>query len=117
MLAGQLGRRVTIQQRSTTKDAYGQQSTTWDDLLDVWADVKPLNARELMAAQSVQSSITHSITLRYQPRLADPQIVAALRIKLVKDNVTRYFNITGSRDDHEERHMLVLDAVEGLSNG
>lgn len=115
--AGELNRRLTIQSRSTTQDTVGGQSTTWATIATVWANIEALTARELMAAQAVQSSVSHQITIRYQPLLADPKAVAEMRAVLVRDGVTRIFNIHGSRDEGERRRNIILDAEEGLSDG
>lgn len=115
--AGAFNRRITLQQRSVTQDTAGEPAHTWTDVTTVWANVLPLNARELMAAEAVQSSVTHQITIRYQAQFADPGAVAKMRASMTKDGVTRYFNIHGSRDDGEKRQNLILDAEEGLNDG
>ena len=115
--AGELHRRITLQTRSVVVDTFGGQSTTWIDLTTVWANIQSLTDRELMASQAVQSSVTHEITIRYQVQFADPKVVAAMRATLLKDGVTRIFNIHGARDDGERRELLILSAEEGLNNG
>lgn len=115
--AGALNRRITLQSRSTSQDASGGQLLTWTDVATVWANVDPLSGRELLAAQAVQSAVSHQITIRYQVQFADPLVMAKMRARLVKDGVTRYFNIHGSRDEGEMRQDIIMDAEEGLNNG
>lgn len=117
MRSGDLNRRIILQQRSTAQDTFGQQSTTWTDFATVWAKVEPLSGREQMAAQAMQSSVTHQITIRYQTQFADPKVMAAMRATLTKDGVTRIFNILDARDEEERRHSLIMDAEEGLNDG
>jgi SPP1 family predicted phage head-tail adaptor len=115
--AGALNRRITLQSHSITQDTYGEPLNTWTNVATVWAAVEPLSGRELLAAQAVQSSVTHQITIRYQVQFADPKVMAAMRATMTKDGVTRIFNISDSRDLEEHRNMLVLGATEGLNDG
>jgi len=109
MRAGELRRRVTIQQRTTTLDTYGGQSTAWTDFAkNVPCSISPLNGRELMAAQAVNSEVSHTISMRYLAGLT-----AAMRILYG----TRVFNIQGVINvDERNREMTVL-ASEGLNDG
>lgn len=78
MLApGHLNRRLTIQQRAATPDSFGQQSTTWSDLMTVWACIKPLAGRELVSAQAINAETTHEVTIRYSATAAT--ITVAMR--------------------------------------
>lgn len=115
--AGVLNRRITLQMRATTQDTAGEQSHVWSDLMPVWAGVEPLSATEQRFSEAVQSLVTHQITIRYQAQFANPKTLAAMRATMVKDGVTRIFNITGGRDEKELRHFIVMDAVEGLNDG
>lgn len=115
--SARLHRRITLQQRSSALDGVGNQDTTWTDVAPVWADVQPLNGRELVAAQAVNSSVTHQILIRYQTQFADPKVMAAMRAVMTKDGITRIFNIHASRDEDERRRYLILDAEEGMNDG
>lgn len=46
MKAGQLRHRVTLQQKSVTRDAFGGEVVTWVDVVDVWAELDPWQMRE-----------------------------------------------------------------------
>lgn len=113
MRAGDLRHRVTLQQRSTAADSLGQQLTTWTDLFTVWAEIESLTARELLAAQAVQSEVSHRITVRYRAELANPIAVSPLRV-VYKG---RYFNIGGALNVDERNRTIELLAGEGLNNG
>lgn len=111
--AGKRNRRVIIQQRSLTQDTSGGQVETWTDVAPVWAAIEPLTAREIVAAQAVQSEVSHSITILWQPAFADPKAVAAMRIVYG----TRIFNIAGSMNPEERNRELILTASEGMNKG
>lgn len=119
MRANELRHRITLQKRDITQDSDGGQVTTWANVFASRADptiaakIEPLSSRELFAAQAVQSEVTHRITVRYDPALAIPSQVAAMRAVFKN----RIFNLSGSANDEEKNRMLVIPATEGLSNG
>lgn len=108
MQAGKLRRRIEIQRRTATQDDYGQPLTTWTTEITTQAEFEPLNGRELVAAQAVQSEVTHTVTIRYRAG-----ITPAMRIKY--DG--RLFNIHAVLDEAERHRMLTLLCSEGLNDG
>jgi SPP1 family predicted phage head-tail adaptor len=113
MRAGSLRKRVTVQQRSTSVDSFGGQAQTWIDICTVWAEIRTLNGRELMAASAMQSEVSHEITVRYRSELTNPKAVAAMRI-LFKG---RIFNIHSSVNVDERNEIITLQVSEGVNNG
>lgn len=119
MRAGDLRHRVSVQQRVTSQDSFGGQSLVWTDIVfpspdgKIPAHIQPLNGRELMAAQAVQSETTHSITVRYNAVFSRPEDADKLRIVWKG----RIFNITASINEDERNRMVTLSATEGLNNG
>lgn len=113
MDAGTLNRRITLQSRAITQDSTGGQVATWVDVATVWASIEPAAGKELLTAQSLRLDAPRTITLRWQRAFANPQAMAALRIKYG----TRLFDIISSTDEHEEHRWLVLLCREGMSNG
>lgn len=113
MRSGDLRKRVTFQVRGTVSDTFGQQSTVWTDLFTTWANIQALSARELYAAQAVQSEVTHAITVRYRAELALPKAVAAMRVLYGP----RVFNVSGAVNVDERNREIVLQASEGLNLG
>lgn len=113
MRSGDLRKRVTFQVRSTVSDAFGQQSSVWTDLFTIWAGIEGLSARELYAAQAVQSEVTHTIMVRYRPEFALPAVVAAMRVLYG----ARVFNISGAVNVNERNREIVISASEGLNLG
>jgi len=63
--AGKLKDRIVIQQRSTSKDGFGEQLHTWTTFNTVWARVEPLSGKEFFAAQEFRAEVTTKITIRY----------------------------------------------------
>lgn len=113
MRSGDLRKRVTFQVRGNVTDTYGQQTTIWTDLFSAWAAIEGLSARELFAAQAVQSEVTHSIVVRYRQELALPRAAASMRVLYG----ARVFNVSGAINVDERNREVVLRASEGLNNG
>lgn len=65
--AGDLDQRVTPLKPTTAEDAAGQVAETFAAQPEVWARVRPLRGRDLLAAAAAQSTAEMEITIRYQP--------------------------------------------------
>lgn len=113
MRAGELRHLLTFQAKSTAQDELGEPINAWVDVFTCRGKVSPTTGRERLAAQAVQSSVTHSVTVRYVPQLANPKDVAAMRIVFG----TRIFDIHDSVNEDERNRMVTLMAEEGLNNG
>lgn len=66
MRAGLLDQRVTIQQKSITRDAYGAEVITWTDVATVWMMAETLSGREYIAMRQAQSDVTTRFRCRYR---------------------------------------------------
>lgn len=64
--AGDLDRRITIQQATSVADAFGEPIETWSDLATVWAEVVPLGGREFFEARQVNAEQTARFRIRYR---------------------------------------------------
>lgn len=105
---GDFKRRVTIQKRATTRDTFGQESTAWVDFIRCWADIQPMSGNELMAAQAVQSAITHKVTIYYRPT-----VTAAMRVIYLG----RVLGIQSIIDPDMAHVVLEMMCGEGLNLG
>ena len=113
MFSGQLLHKVTVEQRSQTTDAYGQQSDGWTAVSTVFANVKPVGGRERIAAMAVQSTLSHTVGVRYEAVLASYIQAGSWRIRFG----TRILNITASRNLNEANKWLIYDCEEGSLDG
>jgi len=64
--AGRRDKRVTIQTPSVVSDDLGQAINTWGTLATVWAAVKPLTGDQRLAAQQVDATASHTVTILYR---------------------------------------------------
>lgn len=110
---GRLDRRISIESLSEAEDIYGQATGDWSLFCRVWANVKPVNAREQVQAMAMTGNVTHTIAIRYRASLSDPKVVTAMRVKYG----SRIFNIVGCRDHEEAHRFLILACVEGSVDG
>jgi SPP1 family predicted phage head-tail adaptor len=108
MQAGNLRHRITIQQRSTSEDALGQQVLAWTDVATIWCRVEQLSGRELMTASAERAENTARITVRYRADL-----VEKMRILY---GATIY-DITSVSDIEGRRRELEVMVKTGVSNG
>lgn len=106
MRPGALRHYITIEQKTVTRDAYGAETVTWATFAQSWAGIRPLNGRELIAAQAVQSEITGKIIIRY---IAG--VVPAMRIAY--DG--KYYDIQAVIDAGLQHRELQLMVSEGLT--
>lgn len=101
--AGMLRHRVTLQERSTATDSFGQPIETWSDVGTYWAAVKPLRGREGEAIRQVKAEATHRVVLR-----AVAPVTTAMR--LVFDG--RVLDIIEALDVDERGRELNLVCIE-----
>lgn len=78
MQAGKLRHRIRIEKYDDVRDeagevvqdpVTGEVSQEWVLVDEVWAEIKPLSAREFIAAAATQSAITAHIVIRYRDGL------------------------------------------------
>lgn len=61
-----MDRRVTLQSRTLTANAYGEQVVSYTDLETVWAEKWDLRGREYFAAQQVSADVTTRWRIRWR---------------------------------------------------
>lgn len=66
MQIGQLDRAITIQQRTVTQDAAGQEIETWSLLAVVWARIRPQKGGERFSAQQVVGKAVMTFRIRHR---------------------------------------------------
>lgn len=93
MNTGDMRHRVQIQQRIETPNEFGEPVVNWNTIATRWGAIEPLTAKELIAAQQVQSDVSHKIRMRYYAGLTP-------KMRLVKG--VRVFNIDGRFNPSEQ---------------
>jgi SPP1 family predicted phage head-tail adaptor len=103
VLAGEMRRRITIQQRVTSTDEFGGAAVAWADFAYCWAYYEPLHGSELYAAQQVYPETDTRFSIRYRTGL-DPSM------RLVDQDGVQ-FDVTGIVDVDQRHIKLVVMAV------
>lgn len=109
LAAGKLRHRVSLQRQQLTQNAAtGEMTTTWVVVAEAWASIEPLSARELLAAQAMQSQVTARIVMRKREIDASWRIVSG----------TKRYNIHGILTDPVSgAEYITLPCSEGLTDG
>lgn len=112
MKAGRLRHRISIQQKGESQDlSTGEMLVdSWVDFAKVWAAIEPLSARDVLAAQAVQSAATTRFVIRYRVGI-DPTM------RIVHRGGT--YNIEGQPlpDVDSGLEYLTLLASSGVNDG
>lgn len=112
MKAGDLRHRVELQHKVAPRDPasgeYGE--PVWQMLVAVWAQVSPLSARDLIAAQAAQSEATARVVIRYRP-----DVLPTMRIV----HRGQVYSIEGPplEDDKSGQEYLTILVSKGLKDG
>lgn len=107
MNPGALDQRVTLQSKSVTRAANGEEVVTWGDVATVWASVAPIRGREFFAAAQMADSIDHRVVIRHRAGIAREMRVVWGAVAL--DIVTVIYR--GRKEEIE------LMCVSGVRNG
>lgn len=99
MRAGDLTSRVTIQQRSTTPDAWGQPTETWSEVVTCWANIRHNSGAEAIKGDAEISVVKASIRIRWRTG-----ITSAMRV--VFGSAT--YAIKAVMPDHQRREFVDL---------
>jgi SPP1 family predicted phage head-tail adaptor len=101
---------VTIEQRreEVTRNADGEEELdephNWEVATRGFASIKPLAGRQLVHAQSITTSVSHLVTMRF-----DPLIKAGQRVRFGD----RLLTINAAIDEEELNVKLSLYCTEG----
>lgn len=113
MQAANLRKRITLQQRSSSQDDYGQQLTSWTTLFTAWASIEPVSGAQLDRARSIYNETSHKVTLRWRPQLNDVRKVGSYRIMYAD----RIFDVGASLNLDERNRTVELLCSEGINEG
>jgi SPP1 family predicted phage head-tail adaptor len=121
MMPGKLNKRVQVQMSSRVQAQSGEMQTTFVDFgTPLWADIKPLNGRELARAQQLNADISTSIRLRYNPALTE-QMRVLYTPEVAKPTVKNVYDILAVIHTDERRRETVLmcskSTFEGFKTG
>lgn len=83
MRAGRLDRRVTIEQKTITRDDFGAELVTWSTFAEVWAEIRDVNSTERVVEQLRTVSRLTMVMIRWLPGLTSD-----MRVRIPSDGRT-----------------------------
>lgn len=111
MQAGNLNRRVQIQQQAATQDAFGQPQQTWTTIATVWAIIDIQRGALLYETSEFISQVVYRITMRYSRSLV---LKPNMRLVYVDaaSSVTHTYEIQALWDDNAAHRQISALAYE-----
>lgn len=108
--AGKLFHEVSIEQRSDTRNDYGESLANWTSYSSTYAELVNLSGNELIQAAQINSRINTKFVVRW-----DSGIRATMRIVYKSRN----YNIVYVDNDLErdEKMTLLCERLEDVTNG
>lgn len=105
MKIGKLRERVTIQQKSVTRDGFGAEVVDWVAVATVWADVRSMDGTESVesSVSQVVATISHSVLIRHRAGLS-PSMRLAWRGKAL--------HILSIVESDNRQRQLILKCAE-----
>lgn len=107
--AGELNRRVDIQEATEVQDSRGQPIATWATIAngdDVPAKIEGVSGLERVRGRQVEATATHLVTLRHRTDITPP-------MRLIADD-GRVFNVVSAVDPSGRRRRLNVACVEAI---
>lgn len=108
MSVGTMRHLVRVVIPAGTDDGAGGQTGSDTYGPDLWADIRPVSAREQAIAGAVQSIATHRLYLHYDARVTVPR-----HLDRLKPAGTR-LRIVGVRDPDGRQRFLEVDCAEAI---
>lgn len=102
-IINRLNKRIEIQEKTIINDNQGGFIENWKTIMNIYAEIKPINTANEIQAENITNIITHIITVRYSKLIKNEH-----RIKY-KD---RIFYINGIIDCLESNTILEIRAQE-----
>lgn len=105
MNPGKLDRIVEIQAMETTTNDYGDEIKGWSTIAEAWAHKQPMTARELFAAQQINTEITDKFIIRYLGQLTPKH-------RLIDKHTGQKFDIKSVQEiDGRKNYIQILATV------
>lgn len=103
-----LRHRITLQNRSTVKDGFGQELTQWVDVATCFAQIEPVSGASQTAGEAVSAPVKYVIFIRYRAGVS-----ARMRVLYG----SRRLEIDSVMNVDERIRWLQLDCTQGLTAG
>jgi SPP1 family predicted phage head-tail adaptor len=96
---GPLRNRITIEEKTVTRDAYGGEVVVWAKFAEVWASVQSITGREFFGSQQVNATVTTKFGIRWLEG-----VTTAMRISYDGE----LYNIVAILDSDRRADLMLL---------
>jgi head-tail adaptor len=100
---------MTVQNRSVSVDAFGQQTETWSDVAMIAVHAEQMNTSEVMDDGGPAVRTDWRILAAWHP-----SVTTRSRLKWLDGITTRYFNLRSCYDRDNRQRRLEIEATEVL---
>jgi SPP1 family predicted phage head-tail adaptor len=97
--------RVFLQKENQISGEFGEIDSKFENIAEVWANIKPVDSKQVFSRMKNDIEISHVITIRYRDDAKNCK-------RIVFNN--RYFDVFGVVCPNEERDFLVFNVKEIL---
>lgn len=98
-ITSHLRQKMMLQQEVRTPDTAGGYVRSWEDVAEVWAEIRPISGKERIVALQQESEITHRLYLRIRSGVDAGQ-------RLISDTRTFYIRSVTPIQDNEALELL-----------
>lgn len=116
MRVARLNKRVIIQKRLELQAESGEVTFVYALLEERWASIRPLQGRQLYAAQQFQSDVSTEIELRYAPNVTE-KMRAIYIPDASKPTVVEVYTIEGVVHPEVDRRKTLLACTKQIVQG
>ena len=109
MRAGEMNRRVQIQQQTPARDEFGQPQQVWTDVVSCWARIRAVTGKQVYAASGFTSELSHAITIR-KPAVT---VRSSMRV-LYRSRVWIVQAVSNPDEGTRELILMCLELNEGV---
>lgn len=107
--AGEFNQRITLQQKTVTRNGIGEEVFTWSDVVTTWAKVMPLRGNAFYTANQEQHVIDARFLIRERSGLS---VGMRLLWKGVPYDIT---NLIPGTDQYQG--TIEINAINGVKDG
>lgn len=105
MSIGDLRHRITIQKYVATRDSFGGEIQTWQDVAKVWASIEPISGKEYFSSQQVNAEVNTRITIRHL------EVITPKMRVVFKDRSFDILSVINIKEKKKELHLMCKENI------
>jgi SPP1 family predicted phage head-tail adaptor len=106
MRAGDLKERITIQDKTVTRNDFGEEIITWTTFATRWAAVEPLRGQEFIEGRQLVAQVSTRFRVRYLDGVK-PEMRVSYR-----DRVFAIIGVVHPFENQRELHLMCEEQVD-----